>query len=84
MGKLAESGGADSAGLSLGADAEDMPTLRATLRQHLSPARAFHTGTESVHFGAPASIGLKRSLGHSLSPLLPGTTRWIVSPRALS
>ena len=61
-----------------------MPTLRPPFRQDLPPARAFHAGTESVHFSAAAPIRLKRSLGHSLSPLLAGTTSRIVSPRTLS
>ncbi len=72
FGKLAEPVGTGSAGLSLGADGEDMPTLCPPLRQDFPSARAFHAGTESVHFGAAAPIRLKRSLGHSLSPLPRG------------
>ena len=64
MGKLAEPGETGSWGLSLGADGEDMATLCPPLRQDFPAARAFHAGTESMHFGATAPVRLKRSLGH--------------------
>jgi len=50
--------------LPFGADGQLFAALRPAARQNLAPVGGFHAGAETMRFGAPPSIRLKRSFRH--------------------
>ena len=57
-------------GLPFGAYGKLFAALRPAARENLAAVRGFHARAETMRFGAPPSIGLKRSFRHLCSKYL--------------